>query len=163
MMLTPHMGLALALQGERCMTQTRTTAIEVLLVEDSPADADLMTEALKEGCLDLHVTWVENGEQAMAFLRREGSFATAATPDLILLDLYLPRMNGHEVLAEIKQDALLRRIPIVILTSSDNEDAFVKAYNLFANCCVAKPADQEQFALVVKKIERFWLQQKCRK
>jgi CheY-like chemotaxis protein len=163
MMLTPHPALAMALSGERRMMHTRATSVEILLVEDSPADADLMTEALKEGSLNNRITWVENGEEAMAYLRRQGPFARSASPDLILLDLHLPRMNGYEVLAEVKQDDALRRIPIVIMTSSDNEDAIVKAYDLFANCCVSKPADQEQFALAVKKIERFWLQNSCRK
>jgi len=133
-------------------------AVEILLVEDSPDDADLMVEALKEGTLTARVTVVEDGEEAVDYLRRQGAYTMVTTPDLILLDLHLPRKNGHEVLAEIKQDAVLRRIPVVIMTCSDNETAFLIAYDLHANCCVSKPADQEQFALVVQKIERFWLQ-----
>jgi CheY-like chemotaxis protein len=132
--------------------------VEILLVEDSPDDADLMVEALKEGALAARVTVVQDGEEAVDYLRRQGAYTMVTTPDLILLDLHLPRKNGHEVLAEIKQDAALRRIPVVIMTCSDNETAFLIAYDLHANCCVSKPADQEQFALVVQKIERFWLQ-----
>jgi len=132
--------------------------VDILLVEDSPDDADLMMEALKEGTLATRVTLVEDGEKAVDYLRRQGVFATAMPPDLILLDLHLPRKNGHEVLTEIKQDSVLRRIPVVIMSCSDNDAAFLMAYDLHANCCVSKPADQEQFALVVQKIERFWLQ-----
>jgi CheY-like chemotaxis protein len=133
------------------------TEIDILLVEDSQDDADLMVEALKEGSLQARIWVVDNGEDAIGFLRRQGAHAAAAVPDLILLDLHLPRLNGHEVLAEIKQDGLLRRIPVVILTSSDNEKEILQAYDLHANCCVCKPVDQEQFALTVKKIEHFWL------
>jgi len=131
--------------------------VEVLLVEDNPADADLMVEALKEGNLTTRITVVEDGEEAIAYLRRQGAYAESPTPDLVLLDLQLPRKNGHEVLAEVKEDAVLRRIPIVILTSTDDEKAILQAYDLHANCCVSKPMDLEQFALVVKKIEFFWL------
>jgi CheY-like chemotaxis protein len=131
--------------------------VDVLLVEDSPDDADLMMEAMKDGELTLRVTLVEDGEQALEYLYRQGPYANASRPNLILLDLHLPRKNGHEVLAEIKEDAALRRIPVVILTASENEQAILQAYDLHANCCVCKPADQEQFALVVRKIEQFWL------
>lgn len=137
--------------------------VEILIVEDSPADAELMVEALKDGCLGSHPTVVGDGEEAMAYLRREGDYIVSPTPDLILLDLHLPRMNGHEVLAAIKQDMALRRIPIVILTSTENEEAIIGAYDLHANCCVTKPADQEQFALAVQKIERFWLRRGTRR
>jgi len=132
------------------------TAIDILLVEDSPDDADLMVEALKDGALASRVTVVDDGVDAIAYLRHQGVFAEAALPDLILLDLHLPRMNGHEVLAEIKQDVALLRIPVVVLTSTDSEQALLDAYDLHANCCVLKPRDQGQFALVVKKIEHFW-------
>jgi len=134
-----------------------STSVKVLLVEDSPDDADLMVEALRNGHLNHCVTVAEDGEEALAYLHQEGDYVTAPLPDLILLDLHLPRKNGHEVLAEIKEDAALRRIPVVILTSSDNEQDLLTAYDLHANCCVSKPLDQEQFALVVKKIEHFWL------
>jgi two-component system, chemotaxis family, response regulator Rcp1 len=137
--------------------------VEILLVEDSPDDADLMRDALEEGCLNPHITVVDNGEDAVAYLRQQVESAVSTTPDLILLDLYLPRMNGHEVLAAIKQHALLRRIPIVIMTSTDNEETIRIAYDLHANCCVTKPADQEQFAEAVKKIETFWLRVARRK
>jgi len=140
------------------MPSNRTLAtVEILLVEDSRDDADLMSDALKEGSLNPHITVVDNGDDAISFLKRQGEFALAPRPDLVLLDLYLPRKNGYEVLADIKNDELLRRIPIVIMTSSDNEEAIRKAYNLYANCCVTKPADQDQFAEAVKKIETFWL------
>jgi len=139
------------------MPEARDTAVDVLLVEDSPDDADLMIEALKDGQLRPRVTLVEDGEQALAYLHRQGAYLDAPRPNLILLDLHLPRKNGHEVLTEIKEDAVLRRIPLVILTASENEQDFLEAYDRHANCCVRKPADQEQFALVVRKIEQFWL------
>ena len=139
------------------MPETRDTATDVLLVEDSPDDADLMIEALKDGELSLRVTLVEDGEQALDYLHRRGAYTEAHRPGLILLDLHLPRKNGHEVLADIKEDPGLRRIPVVILTADENEHAILQAYELHANCCVCKPADQEQFALVVRKIEQFWL------
>jgi len=132
--------------------------VEILLVEDSPNDAELMVDALHEGGLDVRVTVVEDGEEAIMYLRREGDYASANRPHLILLDLHLPRKNGHEVLAEIKQDAQLRIIPVVIMTGCDSEDAIQQAYDLHANCCVRKPVDLEQFDLAVKKIERFWFQ-----
>jgi len=135
----------------------RNTTVEVLLVEDCPDDAKLMMDALSEGSLQVHVAWVDNGEDAVSCLQRQGEFVAAPRPNLILLDLYLPRMNGHEVLAVIKQDDVLRRIPIVIMTSSQSEEAIQSAYDLHANCCVCKPTDLEQFALAVKKIEQFWL------
>jgi len=133
------------------------TPVEILLVEDSPDDADLMVEALHEGELTTHVTVVEDGEEAICYLFRQGPFAEAVRPDLILLDLHLPRKNGHEVLAEIKQDDSLRRIPVIILTSLADEQNFRDAYDLHANCCVRKPVDLDQFALTVQKIEHFWL------
>jgi len=131
--------------------------VTILLVEDSPNDADLMVEALRDSSLNLRITVAEDGEIAMNYLLRKDGYANAPRPDLILLDLHLPRKNGHEVLAEIKQDAILHRIPVIILTASDNEQAILAAYDLHANCCVSKPVDQDQFALVVKKIETFWL------
>jgi CheY-like chemotaxis protein len=129
--------------------------LEVLLVEDSRDDADLMMDALQEGTLSLRVSWVEDGEEAMAFLHREGTYRAAPRPDLILLDLRLPRKNGQEVLQEIRQDPHLRLIPVVIMTS--NDAAISELYDHHPNCCVAKPADQEQFRLAVRKIEIFWL------
>lgn len=131
--------------------------VEILLVEDSPDDAELMIAALSEGDLTVRVTVVEDGEEALHLLQREGKHALAPRPDLILLDLYLPRKNGQELLAEIKEDVSLRRIPVVVMTSSDNDGAFVAAYEAHANCCITKPADQDEFAEVVKRIEHFWL------
>lgn len=131
--------------------------IEILLVEDNPDDADLTLDALRQGKVRNRVTVVEDGVEAMAYLRREGKHATAARPDLILLDLNLPRKNGREVLAEIKQDTSLRRIPVVIMTSSDDEKDILAAYNLYVNCYVTKPVDLDQFIKVVKTIEHFWL------
>lgn len=129
----------------------RETPVEILLVEDEDDDADLMEEALKEGMLAHHVTRLVDGEQAIDYLR--GS----PPPDLILLDYNLPRRNGAEVLEDIKNDPRLRRIPVVILTASDNDATIQELYKLHVNCCVAKPTDQEQFALAVKRIKHFWL------
>ena len=131
--------------------------VQILLVEDSEDDAYLMVEALKESVLKIRVTIVEDGEAAMAYLFGKGIYAAAPRPDLILLDLHLPRKDGHEVLTELKEDPLLRRIPVIIMTSSVNENAILKAYDLHANCCVCKPTDQDEFALAVKRIEHFWL------
>jgi chemotaxis family two-component system response regulator Rcp1 len=134
----------------------RGEPIEVLLVEDSPDDADLTMDALRNGRVRNRITHVEDGIQAMAFLRREGKYADAPRPDLILLDLNLPRKSGREVLAEVKQDPDLRRIPVVIMTSSDDEKDILAAYNLYVNCYVTKPVDLDQFIGVVKSIEQFW-------
>ncbi len=131
--------------------------IEILLVEDNPDDADLTLGALREGRVRNRVTVVEDGVEAMAYLRRQGRHASALRPDLILLDLNLPRKNGREVLAEIKQDPSLRRIPVVIMTSSDDEKDILAAYNLYVSCYVTKPVDLDQFIKVVKTIEHFWL------
>ena len=131
--------------------------IEILLVEDSPHDARLTIEALRDGKLRHNVRHVEEGEEAMAILRREGKEAASPRPDLILLDLNLPGMDGREVLQEIKEDLNLKRIPVVVLTTSRAERDILQAYNLHANCYVTKPTDIEQFIGVVKKIEDFWL------
>jgi chemotaxis family two-component system response regulator Rcp1 len=142
---------------QRAMPPPDSTPVQILLVEDMPDDADLMVVALKEGHLNVNVSLVEDGEEALAYLRRQGPHQAAPRPDLVLLDLHLPRKNGFEVLAEMKEDAELRRIPVVILTGSENEQSFIDAYNLHANCCVHKPSDQDEYARVVQKIERFWL------
>ncbi len=131
--------------------------IEILLVEDNPADARLTVEALKESKVLNNLSVVEDGVETMAFLRREGEHADAPRPDLILLDLNLPKKNGREVLAEIKGDENLRRIPVVILTTSQAEEDILKAYDLNANCYITKPVDLNQFIRVVKAIEDFWL------
>ena len=135
---------------------TRGEPIEILLIEDSPDDADLTVDVLREGRIYNRVTVIEDGVEAMAYLRREGRHASAIRPDLILLDLNLPRKNGREVLAEIKQDPELRRIPVVVMTSSDDEKDILSAYNNHVNCYVTKPVDLDQFIGVVKSIEHFW-------
>ena len=131
--------------------------IEVLLVEDSVDEAELTISALKEGRVRNRVHWVEDGEEAMAFLRRQGRYAAAPHPDLILLDLKLPRMNGHEVLAAVKQDPALKRIPVVIMTESDDEKDILRAYDRHANCYITKPVDMDKFVEAVRSIEDFWL------
>jgi CheY-like chemotaxis protein len=135
----------------------RDGAIEVLLVEDNPGDVRLTKEALKEGRLLNNVSVVGDGVEALSFLRREGRYAEAAQPDLILLDLNLPKKDGREVLAEIKADPDLRRIPVVVLTTSSAEEDILKTYDLHANCYVTKPVDLEQFMRVIKSIEDFWV------
>ena len=131
-------------------------SIEVLLVEDNPGDVRLITEALNDAKLHVHITVVPDGVEALALLRRQGNYTTAALPDLILLDLNLPRMNGHEVLARIKEDEGLRRIPVVIVTSSRADRDIATSYDLHANCFVTKPVDLEQFFDVVQAIREFW-------
>jgi chemotaxis family two-component system response regulator Rcp1 len=131
--------------------------IELLLVEDNPGDVRLTQEALREGKVRNHLNVAVDGIEALAFLRREGQYANAPQPDLILLDLNLPKKSGREVLAEIKDDPDLRRIPVVILTVSKAEEDVLKSYNLHANCYVTKPVDLDQFLEVVKSIEDFWL------
>ena len=131
--------------------------IEILMVEDNPGDVRLTVEALKEAKVRNNLHTVEDGVEALAFLRREGRYAEVPRPDLVLLDLNLPKMNGREVLAEIKEDPDLRRIPVVILTISQAEQDIVKSYNLHANCYITKPVDLDQFLEVVKSIENFWL------
>jgi chemotaxis family two-component system response regulator Rcp1 len=137
-------------------SSSRGDPIEILLVEDSPNDADMTMDALRDGRVRNRITHVEDGVEAMALLRRVGKYADAPRPDLILLDLNLPRKNGREVLAEIKQDPELRRIPVVIMTSSDDEKDILAAYNLYVNCYITKPVDLDQFIAVVKSIEQFW-------
>jgi len=133
-----------------------TGPIRVLLVEDNPGDADLTRETLEAGRLHLEIDVVVDGEQALAYLRREPPFAQAPSPDLIMLDLNLPRIGGREVLAAIKSDEALRVIPIVILTSSDAEHDIVKSYQLGANCYVTKPVGLEAFQAIVRSVEGFW-------
>lgn len=130
--------------------------IEILLVEDSPDDADLTINALSDGKIRNRITHVEDGVEAMAFLRRQGKYADAPRPDLILLDWFMPRKNGQEVLSEVKADPELRRIPVVVMTMSDDHKDVLAAYNHHVNCYVTKPVDLEQFIKVVKSIEHFW-------
>ena len=131
--------------------------IEILLVEDNPGDARLAIEALKESKVFNNLHHVLDGVEAMRFLRREGAYAEMAVPDLILLDLNLPRKDGREVLAEIKDDAELRLVPVVVLTTSSAERDLVKSYDLHANAYVVKPIDLDRFIEIVQAIENFWV------
>jgi two-component system, chemotaxis family, response regulator Rcp1 len=132
--------------------------VELLLVEDREADAELTIDTLREGRIrNLRVHWVRDGEEAMAFLRREGEHADAPRPDLILLDLEMPRMNGMEVLAAVKQDPNWKRIPVIMMTSSAREEHILSAYSKHANCYVTKPVNFDQFIEAVRSIEEFWL------
>jgi two-component system, chemotaxis family, response regulator Rcp1 len=130
---------------------------EVLLVEDSPGDVRLTREALKEGKVRNNLSVVSDGVEAMEFLRREGQYADAPRPDIVLLDLNMPRKDGREVLAEMKSDETLKRIPVVILTTSEAEQDILRTYDLHANCYLTKPVDLEQFISIVKSVEDFWL------
>ena len=131
--------------------------IEILLVEDNPGDVRLTIEALKDGKVSNRLHVAKDGVEAMAFLRQEGEYAEAPRPDVILLDLNLPKKDGREVLEEIKADEHLRRIPVVVLTTSSSEQDILRTYDLHANCYVTKPVDLEQFMQVVRGIEDFWL------
>ena len=131
--------------------------VEILLVEDNPGDERLTREALKEGKVYSNLYWVKDGVEAMEFLRRLGKYAGAVRPDIVLLDLNLPKKDGREVLEEIKTDEDLKRIPVVVLTTSKAEEDVLRTYNLHANCYVTKPVDLEKFIVVVKSIDRFWL------
>lgn len=130
--------------------------VEILMVEDNPGDVRLTVEGLKEGKVKNNLYVVQDGVEALAFLRREGEYKDAVRPDLILLDLNLPKMDGREVLSEIKADEDLRHIPVVVLTSSKAEQDILKAYSLHANCYITKPVDLDQFISVVESIEDFW-------
>jgi len=136
--------------------QGRSRPIEVLLVEDNPGDVRLTREALKDGKVSNHLSVMQDGVEALRFLRREGPYAGAPRPDVVLLDLNLPKKDGRQVLQEMKQDRSLRTIPVVVLTSSDAERDIVGAYELQANCYITKPVDLDQFITAVKSIEDFW-------
>lgn len=138
------------------MILKRLQPVEILLVEDSPTDVLLAKEALEYSNVVNNLHTVPDGVEAMAFLRREGKYQDAPRPGLILLDLNLPRKDGREVLAETKSDEKLKRIPVVVLTTSKSEVDVLKAYGLHANCYIVKPVDFEKFAEVVKNIENFW-------
>ncbi len=131
--------------------------IHILLVEDNPGDVRLTQEAFKENMIYNNMSVVEDGVEAMQFLRQQGKYADAPRPDLIMLDLNLPRKDGREVLSEIKTDPDLKRIPVVVLTTSEAEEDIVKTYNNHANCYITKPVDLEEFIKIVKSIETFWL------
>ncbi len=138
-------------------SQIAERPMEILLVDDNPGDVRLTAEALKDGEVENRLHTAKDGMEAIAFLRRKGRYTDAPRPDLILLDLNMPRMNGRQVLAEIKEDSALRHIPVVILTGSREMDDIVKTYDLHANCYVTKPIDFEQFTMMVKSITDFWL------
>jgi CheY-like chemotaxis protein len=137
-------------------TAARAEMIEILLVDDDAGDAKRTVDALRDGRVRNRVTHVKDGLEAMSYLWREGEYANAPRPDLILLDLYMPRMNGREVLAEIKEDPELRRIPVVMMTSSAQEKDIMEAYDLHVNSYVVKPVDMDQFIGAVRSIEHFW-------
>ena len=139
------------------MVATKVDVIDILLVEDNPGDRRLTAEALKEAKIRNELHAVNDGEAAMAFLRRRGEYVGASRPGLILLDLNLPKMDGREVLKEIKQDPDLKSIPVVILTTSEAEEDIVRTYESHANCYITKPVDFEQFMKVVKSIQEFWV------
>ncbi len=135
---------------------SQSHAIKILLVEDSRADARLIVEVFKEERIAVDVDIVRDGEAAMSYLRREGEYREKVQPDLILLDLNMPKKDGREVLAEVKADEHLRSIPIVILTTSQSEEDILKSYNLQASCYVTKPIDLEQFTKIIKALDGFW-------
>jgi CheY-like chemotaxis protein len=140
------------------MSTPHSKPIEILLVEDSPGDVRLTRESLGEAKVRNNMTVASDGLDAIACLRRESRYANTPRPDLILLDLNLPRMNGFEVLDAIKEDPELKRIPVVVLTTSQAEQDIIRSYNLHANAYVNKPVDLEQFIRVIKSIEGFWLE-----
>ena len=131
--------------------------VEILLVEDNPADVQLTVEALRDARVHNNLHVAGDGEEALAFLRRRHGYAEAPRPDLVLLDLNLPRKSGREVLSDIKADPDLRRIPVIILSTSSNDDDIASAYDLAANCYVTKPVDLDEFIGVVRAIDSFWL------
>ena len=131
--------------------------IEILLVEDSPGDVRLTREAFKDARVLVNLSVAGDGEEAMAFLKREGKYSNKPRPDIILLDLNLPKKDGRAVLAEIKEDPNLQTIPVVILTMSASEEDVLKSYSLHANCYITKPVDLDGFLKVVKSIDGFWL------
>ena len=135
----------------------RIRPIEILLVEDNPGDARLTIEGFKDARVKNNITVVEDGVEAMAYLRREGQYANVGLPDLILLDLNMPRKDGREVLAEIKADETLKRIPVRVFTVSSSEKDILTAYNLQANAFITKPIDLDEFITVVRSLEEFWL------
>lgn len=136
----------------------KTNSIEILLVEDNPGDVRLMVEALKETRVPSRLHLAEDGVQAMSFLRRKGAHLQSPRPDLVLLDLNLPKKDGREVLAEIKDDPKLRSIPVVVLTTSQAESDVLRSYELHANCYISKPVGLENFIRVIQSIEGFWLE-----
>jgi len=141
----------------RTTTDRVAPPVEILLVEDNLGDARLTQEALKEGKVYSNLHWAKDGVEALDFLNARGRFEDAPRPDIILLDLNLPRKDGREVLQDIKNDEKLKHIPVVVLTTSKAEEDVLRSYELHANCYVAKPVDLEKFIMVVQSIDRFWL------
>jgi len=139
------------------MNLSETKPIEILLVEDSPSDAALTIEALKAGKVANQLNHVEDGVEAMDYLRQKGKFVKATRPDLIMLDLNLPKKDGREVLAELKNDPDLKLIPVIVLTTSRSDKDILQSYQLNANCYITKPVDFSHFIEVVESIEQFWL------
>ena len=139
------------------MTQPSGRAVHVLVIEDNPADADLAREMFEEGSIDLEFSFVSDGVEAMDFLLRRGAYHDVRRPELILLDLNLPKMGGREVIERVRADRSLRSIPIIVLSSSDAEQDVLASYDLGANCYVKKPFDLALFHLAARQIERFWL------
>jgi two-component system response regulator len=131
-------------------------AIEILLVEDNPGDIELTRIALEDNKMSVNLNVAEDGVEALKFLKKQDQYQGAPHPDLILLDLNLPKKDGREVLAEMKADPVLKRIPVVILTTSQAEEDVLKAYNLSANCYITKPVDLDRFVKIVRSIENFW-------
>lgn len=139
-------------------SQTRAQLVEILLVEDNPDDVELTLQAFKQGKIWNHVSVTRDGAEALEFLNREGKYSNSPRPSLIMLDLHLPKKDGREVLAKIKQDPNLKRIPVVVLTNSKAEEDILKMYDLHANCYIAKPVNLEQFIKVVRSAGEFWLE-----
>ncbi|MCX6555880.1 MAG: response regulator [Candidatus Aminicenantes bacterium] len=137
--------------------QDNSKLVDILLVEDNEGDARLAKEAMRDSKIRNTLHHVSDGEEAMAFLRKEGKYENVPRPDLVLLDLNLPKKDGRQVLAEIKNDDEFKRIPVVILTVSSAEEDILKSYNLHANCYITKPIDLSQFMKVVRSVEDFWL------
>lgn len=135
----------------------KNQTVNILLVEDNPGDVRLTQEAFKEGNLPVNLSVVMDGVEAIRFLKKMGEYADRPTPDLVLLDLNLPKRDGREVLEEIKMDPSLRRMPVVILTTSNAEQDIQKSYNLYVNCYINKPVDFDKFFDIIQKIEEFWL------
>ena len=140
------------------MKSRETRPLEILLVEDNPGDVRLTQEAFRDAKVRNEMVVVGDGLEAMAYLKRENKYAHATRPDLILLDLNLPRMNGFEVLDAVKADESLKRIPVVVLTTSQAEQDIIRSYDLHANAYVTKPVDLEQFIVAIQAIENFWLE-----
>jgi len=140
------------------MVETKKKLSEVLLIEDNPGDVRLTQEAIKEGNLDMNLNICRDGEEAINYLKKEGDFKDAKTPKIILLDLNLPRKDGREVLMEIKNHDSLKKIPVIVLTTSNADQDIDQCYGLHANCFITKPVDYERFFNLMQQLEKFWLE-----